>query len=112
MANRVDKLADGVGDGTCDVPQLQVSGPSFTGVDREAGVDLAHHVHVRARGIAGDLQDYCAVVQHSPVHPDGAICGEVLAHAQLHIAEPQPPEMDKSVLVLVPEVVDGPEVRQ
>lgn len=62
------------------------------------------------RGAAYELQGYCAIVQHSPIEVEDAVFGDVLGQAKLRIAEPQTPKVHESVLVLVPEVVDGPQV--
>src|SRR5271154_1533807 len=111
LADGVGQLADHVSDGAVYVPKRQAGATSaFTAVDRERGRDLAFHLHFRVRWVAGDVQHYCAVVQHSPIYPDDTVRGDGLWQSHLRLREPQAPKVNKSMLVLVPEVVDGPEI--
>src|ERR1039458_7480420 len=108
-ADGVRQLADDVHDGARRIPKrlVRAASPSFTAVEGEIGTDLAVHLHARLRWGAEELVDYCAFLQHSPVYMGG---GDVCGEAQLRLSKAHPPDMDKAVLVLVPEVVDRSEV--
>src|ERR1017187_9856284 len=112
VSDGVDQLADDVSSRARDVPQGLVDTParSFTTVERKIGADLAFHLHIKIRGVAENLQHYCAVLQYAPINLGSTFSRDVLGEAKLGLAEPQTPKVDESVLVLVPEVVNGPQV--
>jgi hypothetical protein len=65
------------------------------------------HLHVAVRDWTGHLECYCAVVQNSPIHAhNGAVPNHFRRQARLTKVEPQTPQVDKSMLVLIPEVVE------
>ena len=72
-------------------------------------IGLIVHLHVGVRWLTGDVDRYCAVVEY-PTRElrDAAAEGFGSTDAHLSISEiDQPPKMDKSVLVLIPEIVEG-----
>jgi hypothetical protein len=112
LADGPDQLSDHVGNGSRRVPEGFLSRPraTFTAREREVGADLAFHLHFSVRGVADQLDRYCAIVQHSPVVVDDTVRVDTRWKGKLRLAEPQPPKVDKAMFVLVPEVVDGPDV--
>jgi hypothetical protein len=98
VTDSASETSDHVANGAGGVSQHQAAAAALARVNHEGGADLATHVHYRARGVADDSQDYCTIVQHSPVYTDGAVVGHVLAHGHLLVVEPQAPQMNESVL--------------
>jgi hypothetical protein len=110
LSDRVRELADHINYSGCSIPKHFVRpacAPTFTARKYKIGADLTYHLHLRLWRLAKDLQHYCAVVQDAPVDMDA---GYVIRVSQLRLTETHPPEMDEPVLVLVPEVVNGPHI--
>ena len=81
----------------------------FPGLDRKEGREFATHLHFRVRGITNQPHDYCALVTDTPINAQDTIIGDLYGQLHLVVCDPQPPQVDKSVLVLVPEVVQEPQ---
>lgn len=80
-----------------------------SGLDRKKGGEFATHLHFGVRGIAGQRHDYCALVTDTPINARDTVVGDLYGQLNVVVCDPQPPQMDKSVLVLVPEVVEEPQ---
>ena len=106
LADGSEKLPHHVSDRRVQVPERPlVASRRPPSVERNVRINGPTHLHFFVRVPAGDGDWYCAVVQDSPVHANGAVTGAIIRQAKLAVVEPETPNMDKSVLVLIPEVI-------